>query len=78
MRQHGVRRYRSAKRTLSIFGISFNPVTGKWSAFPEDTRVTLSEHSTEDRAHAACRRYEAEALRRLRARPLADLFHRCI
>jgi len=77
MRQHGVRRYRSAKRTLSIFGISFNPMTEKWSAFLEDTGVTLSEHSTEDRAVAACRRYEAAALRRLRARSLADLSHRC-
>ena len=78
MWQNGVRRYRSTKRTLSIFGISFNPMTGKWSAFSEDTKAILSEHTTEVGAHAACRRYEAAALRRLTAHPLADLCHRSI
>ena len=71
MWQHAVRRYRSTERTLSVFGISFNPVTGKWSTFSEDTKVILSEHTTEDGAHAACRRYEAAALRRLTARQTA-------
>jgi hypothetical protein len=83
MWQHRVRRYRSTEQALAIqalaiFGISFNPMTGKWSAFSEDTKVTLSEHTTEHGAHAACRRYEAAALRRLKARPLADLSHRSI
>jgi hypothetical protein len=78
MWQHAVRRYRSTERTLSIFGIAFNPVTRKWSTFSEDTKVILSKHMTEDRAHAACRRYEAAALRRLTACSLADLVHRSI
>jgi hypothetical protein len=78
MPHHTVRRYQPTERTLWIFGISFNPVTGKWSAFSDDTKVILSEHMTEDGAHAACRRYEAAAWRRLTASPLADLAHRSI
>jgi hypothetical protein len=78
MPHHRVHRYPSTERTLSIFGISFSPVTGKWSTFSEDTKIILSEHTTEDGAHAACRRYEAAAWRRLTARPLADLTHRSI
>ena len=75
MPHHRVHRYPSTERTLSIFGISFSPVTEKWSTFSEDTKVILSEHTTEDGAHAACRRYEAATWRRLTARPLADLTH---
>jgi hypothetical protein len=78
MPHHRVNRYLPTERTLSIFGISFNPVTGKWSTFSEDTKVILSEHMTQDGAHAACRRYEAAAWRRLTERPLADLAHRSI
>ena len=71
-------RHHRAQRTPFIFGVSFNPVTTKWLAFSEDTMSTLSEHKTEEGAHAACRRYEEAAWRRLLARPLADLAHRAI
>ena len=77
MRHHRARNYSSMKRTLSIFGVSFNPVTKKWSAF-SNTKSILSEHVTEEQARAACRCYEAAAWRRLIARPLADLAHRSI
>lgn len=76
MRHHRAQRH--AVRTPFIFGVSFNPVTKKWSAFSEDTMHTLSEHNAEEGARAACRRYEEAAWRRLLARPLADLAHHAI
>jgi hypothetical protein len=76
--RHHRQRHTSTDRTLFIFGVSFNPVTTKWSVFSEDTMSTLSEHITEEKAHAACRRYEPAAWRRLMARPLAYLAHRAI
>jgi len=63
MRQHGMHRYRSTEGTLSILGISFNPAAGTWSTFSEDTKVILSEYTTEGGFHADCRRYKAAALR---------------
>jgi hypothetical protein len=62
-----------------IFGVAFNPATGSWSAFNEDTLTSLSEHRTESEAHAACRRYEMAALRRQDVRTvLVGLGHRAI
>jgi hypothetical protein len=71
MRYQKVRR--SAVGKPIIFGVSFNPATKKWSAFSENTGRTLSEHKTEEGAHAACRSYEEVAWGRLLARSLADL-----
>ena len=69
----------SLRRTVPIFGVSFNAITSTWVAFNEVTLTDLSGHKTELQAHAACRRYEAAAFRRRIANtPLADLAHRAI
>jgi hypothetical protein len=79
MRLRAKHRKYSLQQTVPIFGVSLNPVTGTWFAFNEVTLTDLSEHKTEAQAHAACRRYEAAAFRRLIAStPLADLAHRAI
>jgi len=71
--------FRSAERAVPIFGVSRSPVTGTWSAFNEQTLTVLSEHRTEEQAHAACRRYEVAAYRRLIAsNNLSDLAYRAI
>ncbi len=73
------RRNRSLQQIVPIFGVSFNPIAGTWFAFNEGTLTNLSEHKAEAQAHAACRRYEVAAFRRLIADiPLADLAHRAI
>jgi hypothetical protein len=72
-------RDRSAERAVHTFGVSLSPTTGRWSSFNEETSTILSEHLTEAQAHAACRRYEVAAYRRLSARsPLSDLAHRAV
>ncbi len=55
----------SVERTLPIFGVSLNPVTGTWSTFNEETLTVLSEHRSAAQAHGACRRYEERAYRRM-------------
>ena len=79
MRLRASRSNRALQRTVPIFGVSFNPVADTWFAFNEGTLTNLSEHKAEAQAHAACRRYEVAAFRRLIADiPLADLEHRAI
>ena len=69
----------SLQRGLPVFGVAFNSDVGTWSAFNEDTLTSLSEHDTEAQAHAACRRYEGAAFRRLQSGSgLAGLSHRAI
>ena len=60
----------SSMEELPIFGISFDPVAGTWAAFNQDTRTVLSAHKSEAQAHAACRRYEDAAFRRLLSSPV--------
>ena len=78
MQHRRLQRHHSSRANSAIFGVAFNPVTSKWSAFRETTLENLSEHGSESEAHAACRRYEAALWRRMNARPLADLAHRAI
>jgi len=66
-----------SKNACQIFGVMFKPATETWSAFNYDTLTALSEHRTESEAHAACRRYEAAALRR-RKDVLTGLSYRAI
>jgi hypothetical protein len=66
------------KPTSVIFGVAFNPINSTWSSFCENTLKALSKHQSEAEAHAACRRYEAALLRRMNARPFANLAHRTI
>jgi hypothetical protein len=77
MQHHRLQRPHSGRANSPIFGVAFNLVTSKWSAFRETTLEVLTEHGSES-AHAACRRYEAALWRRMNARPLADLAHRAI
>ena len=72
-------RYHSVEKTIPIFGVSLSAATGTWSAFNEETLTILSKHRTEAQAHAACRRYEVTAYRRLIACDhLSDLAYRAI
>jgi hypothetical protein len=71
--------YHLVVRSLPIFGVSLNPITGTWSAFNEETLTILSEHRSAARAHGACRRYEEKAYRRMiGGSPFSDLTHRAI
>jgi hypothetical protein len=71
--------YHSVARSLPIFGVSLNPITGTWSAFNGETLTILSEHRSAAQAHGACRRYEEKAYRRMIAGgPLPGLAHRAV
>jgi hypothetical protein len=78
MQHRRLQRHHSSRAHSAIFGVAFNPVASKWSAFRETTLKVLSEHGSESEAHAACRRYKAALWHRMNARPLADLAHRAI
>ena len=78
MQHRRLQRHHRSRANSAIFGVAFNPVTSKWSAFRETTLEVSSEHGSESEAHAACRRYEAAFWPRMNARPLADLAHRAI
>jgi hypothetical protein len=52
---------------FSIFGAAYNPATGKWRAFNEETLTILSEHATERAALSACRHYTECQIRRVSA-----------
>ena len=78
MQHRRLQRHHSSTANSPIFGVAFNPVTSKWTAFRETTLEVLSERGSESGAHAACRRYEAALWRRMNARPRADLAHRAI
>jgi hypothetical protein len=69
---------RDISKYAGIFGVTFNQACGTWSVFNEETMTILSEHMTELAAHAACRRYEAAALRRRWRSHLTDLSHQAI
>ena len=78
MQHHRLQRPHSGRANSPIFGVAFNPVSSRWSAFRKTTLEVLSEHRSESEAHATCRRYEAALWRRMNARPLADLAYGAI
>jgi hypothetical protein len=48
---------------MSIFGAAFDPSTGRWITFNEETLTSLSEHDTKADALEACRRYFEHEMR---------------
>jgi len=58
---------------MSIFGAIFVASSGRWIAFDEEMRTSLSEHDTLAEALNACRQYLEIEMRHNAVRPLRPI-----